>query len=379
MRKILLLLFVVISLAACKNTWYVVPNQDVESDQKSDGVAYFLPKAVLNVNLEIEVSHFIPGPFSQFADSYLNIHNAEMQEKWFWNITNAEIKSVAEADADALFWLIPKGKSPNVQLGNNSVLCGINSNMEIEKVNNDSYFNDMTSHNPANIIYTDLNVKRNMYEVIDTTWRLVNRDSLVQRIPIYKSVEREKNWHHKAQDAADYIIKIRKRRFKLEAAIDEQQAEGDGVQIRIEKLEELEQNYLDLFIGKTVTETQYLNFRIVPESGQNKQKILLAYLDKGDATVLKKNIQASEIMLNIENSTALSLSQPEVENHKHVGLYTRVVGNSQCIITMDGEPIYKTSICIPQLGEIIRTSSKLISGESVIEVNPKTGILQSIK
>jgi hypothetical protein len=381
MRKtsIVFLLIIVFVFTACKSGWYVVPDSQADSYAKTKGLAYRLPRTALHVDVEINVHQYVPGPFSQFAASYLNIENVEQQPKFFWDLKTVEINAETEADPDALFWIVPDPDLPNIHLEKQSILSGINaSNCDFQTYDY-SFFNPIKLEHPEKILFTDLGVKRNQYEVLDTLWREIVKDSVIQKIPYYKSVERDKEWHQKAQDAANFIIKIRKRRFKLQAAIEEQQADGEGVGVMIEKLEDLEQQYVELFTGKTISVSEKLHFRIVPESNQSMQRFVLANLDIEDATRMDEaDNQVKKLVLEVSAANNLSLSQQKNEDSES-GLYVRDSGNANCRLLVDNHLVYEVDLPVPQLFNFVHLSRELMNENSQILVNPQTGSLIEIK
>jgi len=379
MRKIVLITLMVFILVSCQKNWFVVSDKDALDKHKVEGILYSLPRTVLDVDVTLNVYHYTPGPFSQFANSYLNISGVEQQEMSFWEIDAVKIYDNPEPDPDALFWLVPQKTKPSVQLSDQGILSGINHFQAIENLPIIERFYPVRKALPNDILYTDLGVKRNQYEVIDTTWRVIERDSVIQRIPVYKSVEKEKAWHHKAQDAANFIIKIRKRRFKLEAAIEEQQADGEGVGIMIEKLEALENEYIALFVGKTEVEKRYYHFKIVPESGKLSQIFFLGNLDIETGNFVEDKTQAHALKLKVEAANQLSIQQPGPDKVTDIGLISRQAVMANCYLLLNEEIVYEKSAMMPQMGGFKTLSSDLISDDTKILINAKTGSLQMIE
>ncbi|MDA3911229.1 MAG: DUF4831 family protein [Bacteroidales bacterium] len=379
MRRIVAITLMAFVLVSCQKNWYVVSDKDAEDKHRAEGIMYSLPRTVLDVDLTLNVYHYTPGPFSQFADSYLNISGVEQKKRSFWEIDAVKIYENSEPDPSASFWLVPNKQVPSVQLTDLGILSGINTFQAIETPNPVERFYPVSKILPNDILFTDLGVKRNKYEVIDTTWRVIERDSVIKRIPVYKSVEREKEWHHKAQDAANFIIKIRKRRFKLEAAIEEQQADGEGVGIMIEKLEALEREYIELFIGKTEVEKRYYHFKVVPESGNSSQIFFLGNLDIETGDFVEDEPQAHSLKLKVETPSQLSSNQPSPEKLTDIGLVSRQSVVANCSLLLNDKIVYEKSTMMPQMGVFRTLSSKVISEDIKILINPKTGSLQMIE
>lgn len=379
MKRAVVFTLMIFVLVSCQKNWYVVSDKDAEDKHRAEGIMYSLPRTVLDVDISLNVYHYTPGPFSQYANSYLNISGVEQQEMSFWELDAVKIYGNSQPDPAAHFWLVPNKCIPSVQLTNQGILAGINSFQAIEETNSVERFYPVRKALPNDILFTDLGVKRNKYEVIDTTWRVIEKDSLIKRIPVYKSVEKEKAWHHKAQDAANFIIKIRKRRFKLQAAIEEQQADGEGVGIMIEKLEALEREYIELFVGKTEVEKRYYHFNVVPESGNSSQIFFLGNLDIETGNFVEDEPQAHALKLKVESPNQMSSNQPSPDKVTDVGLVSRQSVNANCVLLLNDEIVYEKSVSMPQMGVFQTLSSDLISDDTKILINPKTGSLQMIE
>lgn len=379
MKRVFLLLGTVMFFVSCQNSWYTVSEKEADDDDRNQGVMYYLPRTALDVDITIDVHHFTPGPFAQYSDSYLNITEVEQQELTFWDIQDVAITESVEADPNACFWIVPNKELPFIAYSHHNILAGINIETKPIKTiqTGRSYLSSKLM--PDDILFTDLNVKKNKYEVMDTTWRVIERDSVIQRIPVYRSVEKEKGWHHKAQDAADFIIKIRKRRFKLQAAIEEQQADGEGVAIMIQKLEDLEAEYLSLFVGKTETETIHYHFKVVPESFQSEQLFNLANLDIETAEVLSEEGQSAALKLKVSNLSPNRIMQTAPEKANETALFVRASVMANCEVLLNDELIYEKQTSMPQLGTTVRIPSSVLTTDSKVRLNTETGNLQSIE
>lgn len=167
MRRIVAITLMAFVLVSCQKNWYVVSDKDAEDKHRAEGIMYSLPRTVLDVDLTLNVYHYTPGPFSQFADSYLNISGVEQKKRSFWEIDAVKIYENSEPDPSASFWLVPNKQVPSVQLTDLGILSGINTFQAIETPNPVERFYPVSKILPNDILFTDLGVKRNKYEVID--------------------------------------------------------------------------------------------------------------------------------------------------------------------------------------------------------------------
>ena len=79
----------------------------------------------------------------------------------------------------------------------------------------------------------------------------------------------------KAREAAAFIYKIRKRRFKLISGQYDTHPESTALETAVRELNELEDNYLALFIGRYTTDTLTHRYQYIPTSGSTPERAII--------------------------------------------------------------------------------------------------------
>jgi hypothetical protein len=177
-------------------------------------------------------------------------------------------------------------------------------------------------------------------------------------MPVTKSKSGIKTTEQKAEEAANFIIKIRKRRFKLLAGQYEVYPEGVALETSVRELNELEQNYLSLFIGKVYTDTIERVFYYTPQVGQTLERNIICRFSEetgiqeaislaGTPLVLElKNMQFNAALRDVRNPFA----GPTYENIIFYRLpdkaYTRVLYGSANLIESEIE-VFQYGVLIP--------------------------------
>ena len=64
---------IMVLATSCGSLYYSVSDEKSDDKIKSSGIPYFLPKAVLHVDLVVNKYQFIPGPYADYASMYLNL------------------------------------------------------------------------------------------------------------------------------------------------------------------------------------------------------------------------------------------------------------------------------------------------------------------
>ncbi|MDA3819666.1 MAG: DUF4831 family protein, partial [Candidatus Delongbacteria bacterium] len=342
---------------------------------------YCLPKNQVHLTISLKNAHFIPGTYAEFATPYLSLQNIEFKEKYFYAIHDVECHTSAIADPDRRFYIVPDKNLPDLSFSQQAVLSGINLTDADEQVPVSGIaFVPEKLDNPANPDFTNIQIDKSKYEVIDTTYRIVQRDSVVKRIPVYQTKEKQKTIAQKAKDAADFIIRIRKNRFSLEAAIEEQKVSGVDIAYMIEKLEALEQSYLELFTGKLKTEIVELHYTITPEKNQEVQRFVLDYLDENTGTHLEKTNNSDKLELLVVPLSGESSKTKQAnkgESKKALAFYhARPV---ELALFLNDKKIFFQQAVISQMGSLNYLPADIVDGDTQIKLDPQTGDLIFIK
>ncbi|MFO7789101.1 MAG: DUF4831 family protein [Bacteroidales bacterium] len=378
MKKYLFIFIIpLLMISSCQKGWYVLDDQAGEK-VKQNALPYYLPRTQVHIKIKIDQYRFVPGPYAGFAKSYLTLENIEMKERYFWAIQDVEFKTRHLPDPEHKYWIVPEKITPDLSLSQGGVLSGINTMETAEPDVPEPVFFNQHADNPANLDFTNMQIDKSKYEVIDTTYRIVEKDSVVQRIPVYQTKEKEKDMSQKAKDAADFIIRVRKNKFSLEAAIEDQQVSGVDIKYMIDKLEETEQSYLELFTGKLQKETVDLYYTITPESESGAQNFILDYIDKEMALPVDDQVNSEKIsFMVLPLNEKYARVQPDEENKS--ALVYRQPMPVQYILYLNDEKIFSKPDVCPQMGNINDIPANLINNESQIKLNSETGEILHVK
>jgi len=249
MRKIqitVVLIFLFLFCEAQKKNY--VTNIKSMSSLDNNAAIYALPKTILVITAEAIRTTVIPGPFHKYADKYLGIENVPDREITEWDISDIKIDIYQEADPD-YFFTVSNKRIKNL----NHILSGLAEDSLIlypDRFFKKHSFSEPDTSYDDKIHYRDLSIKRNLELNNDTTYKSVFRDSVYVKIPVIKQQLVRKSAEEKAEEAANYIIKIRKRKFKLFSGQYDYMPEGEALEVAVKELEKLENEYLSLFTGK---------------------------------------------------------------------------------------------------------------------------------
>ncbi|MEE4196937.1 MAG: DUF4831 family protein [Bacteroidales bacterium] len=354
---------------SCKTTSETkVSKIDDLSYQPEHGIIYALPKTTLRFTVEALRTDIIPGPYYEYAEKYLGMSDVPREEYSDWKISNILIDSYHEIDPEQFYMLEPEGKlKVNLpKLIENGSIMPVNLRAK-EQFPNDFYgFNDPGKE----VVFTDLSVKRYIGEERVTYYKRVQRDSLFAKVPVVKTQSVTKTFEDKAEEAANFIFMIREKRFELLTGMADFYPEGESLEAAVEELNNLESEYLSLFIGKKFTSTYRATFEFSPgENDLSQPHILFRYSD--ERGVLPPNdlrgrpiIVELEKMNHTKNLDFLLADRINREGTSFVNKLFYRIPDQAFIHVVDGNKLLaKRKLTIEQFGTVVQIPSVFLMDE----------------
>jgi hypothetical protein len=260
---------------------------------------YALPKTVLHITVRATRTLVIPGPYHEYADKYLGIKNVPDSASTVWKIYDVEIRHYIEADPEYYFSVKhEKSRATEKMI---SLLADDSLILLPDKLFDTHVFNEIDNISENAIYFKDLSVKRNIDTKIDTTYREVFRDSVYVSIPVLKRRFVNKSIKDKAEEAANFIIKIRKRRFKLLSGQYDYMPDGEALAIAVEELNRLEDEYLSLFTGKLFTEDYIKTIQYIPGSIKKESVQILFRFSEDEGFIELNDVKGKPVIIEIND------------------------------------------------------------------------------
>ncbi len=234
---------------------------------KNAGLIYTLPQTGFNINLEVTKNIFVAGSFHDYAEEFLGIENVGEKDTVFHTISSIGFETLLVPDTSH-YYVVTSSK-PN-QFPEDFFTLTKSGFWLVNLPFMDRQEQGLEPEIPGYFSpqFTDLSIKRNLIEETDTLYKTILVDSAFVKVPLIKKQLAQKSVVKKAEEAANFIIRLRKRRFKLLAGMNETSPEGESMAVSVKELDELEKEYLSLFIGKTYTRTYSYNFPLFPFENQ---------------------------------------------------------------------------------------------------------------
>lgn len=330
----------------------------------NNAIIYAIPKTTIFTDVIATKHTFIKGPFSDYAEKLLYIHDVKKKDEVYWSIDNIDISTCNDIDPDNLY--ITENPTDELlkflQFNQEGFFIDIYNNYNDKKCIYTNFMFDTIIKNP---VFLDLTVKRHEAEKYDTIYRKILRDSTFYRVPLIKPVIETKDLETKAEEAAAFIIKLRKRRFKLLSGQYEFYPDGDAIKYAIEELNKLEKEYLSLFIGKWTKNSASYTFEYVPEELiKIDSKILFKFSEndgilplnsyKGDPVflILNKLDYTKKMQEFIDRQLIDDFTNEDSESNTNK-IYYRIPERAEARIKIGNNTLIRKKILVNQYGKIL--------------------------
>ncbi|MCR5361118.1 MAG: DUF4831 family protein [Bacteroidales bacterium] len=212
-------------------------------DNQNYGITYSLPATLVRVTADATCSTVRAGIYAPYAEKYLGVKDAPMEDMVTWTITSVDIKAESEADTTRTFHVNfgEKVVAPTFYLAPGGVLAGINREPEA------------IGHK----------CEKSVPAKADTpTVHAVD----VMNEELLKAGSKSKQ----AEIAARQIFRIRESRLNiLTGDVDNLPADGASFQLVLENLAAQEAAYMELFTGTSSTTAVHRDFVYRPTAEGN--------------------------------------------------------------------------------------------------------------
>ena len=338
-----------------------IENRNINST--NSGFVYTLPQTVFKIDIVYEKWMRIKGPLSDYTDEYLGSTDYITSDNTEYNLIRAGISTSQEADPNQYYHVqypierAKDAKTTSFSLSDIGGLLAYNKGVQaahesVEVVKDqtiiikegDDAFPYMSQYNKQN--------------KTDTIVRTINIDTVTINRFLFKSSWVDKSISDKAREAAMQIEIIREGRYHLISGYQEVNY-GSSIVYMDKQLQELEKQYLELFIGKELRTIETQSFYYLPS--KNKKAEQLMRFDDGKSVNIKL----------VPNSISQNLPETISSNNS---IYYRIPASVTVIISSENKDIFTGRYPVNQFG--IVSSAPLVGTQ--LQFHPETGNLISI-
>ncbi len=383
-NRFFIFLFAIILINACRPSLVVTHVTQSTKNPSNNGFYYNLPQTAITIDVTVKKKISTEGQFAPFAEQMLGIKNSIFHTSTEYQLDAVKINSTPVRDPDQFYFVEIKKtlfSSPDLKADlnengsinsfNKKISAKSNLSKPIIHIGNPDESEAVQLHN---IIHSNMNIK------IDTLIEKVITDTAILDKQILKQKVVEKSLEQKAREAADFLLKLKKDRYELISGQSEVNYEKGSIEIMNNELLKMENEYLNLFTGKTQIINEHYSFTYIPDKNYPTyiQPILRFAANKGILT--NDSVNGNPVFIRIQkindmyplDSSVIERNKNKKYNH---GLFYRIPCQANVEIIFKNEIITGTEMLINQFGQI----TNIDIGENKVKFFPNSGALKSIE
>ena len=396
-KKIASIIFpiAIMILASCSHRIDVsVVNIQKVNSYLPQSVAYCLPQSKIIVELQLTKITEKKGPYADYAEEFLGtVNNIIRQNRTYWQISDVNISTVPVRDTNNL-WLIT-GTKPwiyRVHTTPEGFLASINAEPNVnyqlqwqeEKFVEQSIYESVNQHITV--------IDRGYKEVYDTVFRIQEFDTTRRVVPIIKKRIIRKSTREQAKEIADEIFTLRDDREALLVGEGDSEylPDGEALRLMLQGIDQLEQEYLSLFVG-TVDKTSYhYKYETVPDIKNTITKQIIFRYSPEYGLLPITDMRGKPVYLEIETIGTTNPLQNFMQNQEllrriekipagKTGLAYRIPEIAIIRVKVENRLLAQKQVLLPQAGVIAHLPVELLDyGNIQIQFDPRTGALISV-
>jgi len=373
-------------LQGCSPKINVVKVSNRQEPSDKNGFYYALPRTFIKVDVVVNKTEQIKGPYAEFAEKYLGMSNVIKNNSTSYEISEYNLSTFTEPDPQQFYFIELKGACPEacnrfkLSLDESGMIISTRSCPDTLTSKNPVYSFEEESNVYPDIFksYTDLN----LFEKVDTIIEKVNTDSATIEKMTFKRSLVAKTPEQKAKDAADFIIKVKDNRFNLISGFQEVNYDKETFKYMNEELEKLENEYRKLFTGIIFTKKINYSFIYLPATGVPSDSVPLFRFSSLRGILGSSDAYGDAVYLNIKkcgNLDSLQVYQTRKDSLKtrQHGFYYRIPDYAEVSLS-DGNSISTGNIngkfLISQYGVLTFMPATIRH----FDIYPGTGAIQNV-
>ncbi len=315
-----------------------------KAQDPSGCVTYSLPSTTISLDVEAVQEIFYAGPYAKYAEKYLGI-KARMKDETSIELKKLTVNSFIEADPLYRF-AVPAGK----KLGTSSILkltrVGLVTLADSKPAEASVWRFPVT----VDENFSDKGLSSNLTEESTTLYRNVKKESAYNKVSVQQNMVVEKTLEQKAVETAQTILDLRRQRVQIITGDTDATFSGEAMGAAIEELARLEEEYLTLFVGYSVYQTQTMRFEVIPEKGRENQIYVAFRLSDTNGLVPADDLKGKPVVMEI---VVPEMATPAMRRDAKGGelIHYRIPAVCTVKLKNGAELLLQTRIPVYQLGQ----------------------------
>jgi hypothetical protein len=331
---------------------------------REGSTVYALPMTVFTVKVELERTIEIPGPYAKYADDLLGLNKVILTRTEHWSVRGISVNSHEEIDPSEYYVIEAPGSFQTniLALKREGLILDLNPAQNTQGVD---YLKDREMNTNRFMSY-DLGSDEYYQVQTDTAFRRIRVDSSFIRIPYIVEKKKKLTDDQLAERAARRIMDLREGKILIltgEANVFPQSNAA------IDEINRMEQEYTQLFTGKSITESITYSYQFIPRKDMTTGTFTLFKFSDAAGPAKSSSGNGTPVTVEIipeqktKDLTVITREQPEPAARKIDKLYYRMPDVVTLKINLGNEPLYSSRKLVYQLGEIMQLPANYVLGK----------------
>jgi len=326
-------------------------------------IVYGLPRSLFSVEVVMERTIEIPGPYAKYAGDMLGLDNVITKENEFWTIDGIAVHTNEELDPSELYII------ESNSLFQTNVLS-LKSEGLILDISSDLFSSDGQSGLDRKGIsqFRSFDLGSDEYFLMqrDTAYKRVAVDSTFIRIPYIVEKKKKLSVDQLAEKAARRLMEMRDGKHLILTGEANVFPQNEAPLIEMNRMEK---EYTELFAGKTFKERRTFNCQIIPSREMIGKKTELFRFSELTGPVAANVKSGKSVMIEfipeqkLKDLTIISRPAPENETETFDKLFYRVPDVVNVKISLEAESLFNSRRLIYQFGQIVQLPANYIIGK----------------
>lgn len=296
MKKLTTMLAIA-ATTCCLDAGHPLLAQERIAENPNGSVIYSLPRTSVLITVEAVRENYQAGPYARFANKYLGIEVPEtntvsyrLQSVRLTPTVEADpqlrmisdLSSIKKADAVAEFFQL--------------------SAQGLVVLSDDRQNGEQTWRFPAPVDLMEMQSKgvtSNLMETETTMYRSVRSGNGFEKVPVTQSQVVSKSLETKAEEAAQLIFDLRRKRMEIITGDTDATFSGNALQAAISEINRLEAEYLSLFLGERTEAVETLSFDVVPEQTLERQLQIAFRISEEEGILPADNVAGRPVVFEL--------------------------------------------------------------------------------
>ena len=318
---------------------------------EDEGIVYFLPKTMLEINVIATKVTYTPGDFCQYANRYLRMNDVTSKTSSRWEIKQMDVRGVGVPDSTKAYImkLSDKSTASNIELTENGIIKAINTTSPENKVSD--------------------------FKLEKTASNTDGRKYMTEEILMAGSSAKM------AELTAKEIYNIRESKsLILKGQADTMPKDGASLKLIIDNLDKQEKAFTEMFTGTISKEDKLFTFYIIPEEA-SENAIICRFSEKL-GVLTKENLAGEPLYISLKNQSPQPiLPEGDEKGKKRIkGILYNIPGKGIVKLSFKGKEMIEKQIPVTQYGntEILINDLFKKNVNTRVIFNPATGGIMKI-